>query len=123
MSTWGKWWDAARRYSTTSKSGKSAARKSPKFDRTYCGLDWGWYPDPNHFGEMAYSSPSGRCTSSAEHRATREKDEDLARVLEPWKGKEIIADSAGNKSIATLRDLGYRGLRGCTNTVPTAVPA
>ena len=28
-----------------------------QFDRTYCGLDWGWYPDPNHFGEMAYSSP------------------------------------------------------------------
>lgn len=84
-----------------------------QFDRTYCGLDWGWYPDPNHFGEMAYSSPQRTLYIFAEHRATREKDEDLARVLEPWKGKEIIADSAGNKSIATLRDLGYRGLRGC----------
>lgn len=84
-----------------------------QFDRTYCGLDWGWYPDPNHFGEMAYSSPKRTLYIFAEHRATREKDEDLARVLEPWKNKEIIADSAGNKSIATLRDLGFRGLRGC----------
>lgn len=58
-------------------------------------------------------SPKRTLYIFAEHRATREKDEVLARVLEPWKGKEIIADSAGNKSIATLRDLGYRGLRGC----------
>lgn len=83
------------------------------FDRVYCGLDWGWYPDPNHFGAMAYDAARRTVYIFFEHRAVREKDEELAHVLERWKGYEIIADSAGNKSIATLRDLGFRRLRGC----------
>ena len=83
------------------------------FDRTYCGLDWGWYPDPNHFGEMAYDAARQIVYIFYEHRAVREKDDELAAVLRPWIDREIIADSAGNKSIATLRDLGFRRLRGC----------
>jgi len=84
-----------------------------QFDRVYCGLDWGWYPDPNHFGAMTYDAARRTVYIFAEHRATREKDEALAQILEPWKSYEIIADSSGNKSIATLRDLGYRGMRAC----------
>ena len=83
------------------------------FDRVYCGLDWGWYPDPNHFGAMAYDAARQTVYIFHEHRATREKDDELAKILRPWMDHEIIADSAGNKSIATLRDLGFRGLRGC----------
>lgn len=83
------------------------------FDRRYCGLDWGWYPDPNQFNEMAYDAARRTLYIFAEHRANREKDEDLAKVLLPWIDREIIADSAGNKSIATLRDLGFRKMRGC----------
>jgi phage terminase large subunit len=83
------------------------------FDRVYCGLDWGWYPDPNHFGAMSYDSNARTIYIWYEHRANREKDEELAAQLDRWKSYEIIADSAGNKSIATLRDLGYRKMRGC----------
>ena len=48
-----------------------------------------------------------------EHRAQRETDAALAQVLQPHLLDDIVGDSAANRSIATLRDLGYRGLRGC----------
>ena len=83
------------------------------FDRRYFGLDFGWYPDPNFFVAMAYDHARQTLYFFDEHQACREKDEALAEALNKYQAEEIIADSAGNKSIATLRDLGFRRLRGC----------
>lgn len=82
-------------------------------DRRYYGLDFGWYPDPNHFSAMAYDAARRKLYIFGEHRATREKDDMLAAAISKYMDAEIIADSAGNKSIATLRDLGFRKLRAC----------
>lgn len=49
-----------------------------------------------------------------EHRAQKETDAQLAEALKKHQRETIIADSAANRSIATLRDLGFRQLRGCT---------
>ena len=83
------------------------------FDRRYYGLDFGWYPDPNQMEVMAYDAPRRTLYIFDEHRAIREKDEQLAEAIKKYIDCEIIADSAGNKSIATLRDLGFRKMRGC----------
>lgn len=83
------------------------------FDRRYYGLDFGWYPDPNQMEVMAYDAPRRTLYIFDEHRAVREKDEQLAEAIKKYIDCEIIADSAGNKSIATLRDLGFRKMRGC----------
>lgn len=88
-----------------------------QYDRRYHGLDFGWYPDPNFFVAAAYDKPSRTVYIYDEHRACKEKDEELAEVIQKYKTFEIIADSAGNKSIATLRDLGFSQLRGCTKYV------
>lgn len=83
------------------------------FDRRYYGLDFGWYPDPNHFGGLSYDHARQTVYIFEEHRAQRETDAMLAQVLQPHLLDDIVGDSAANRSIATLRDLGYRGLRGC----------
>lgn len=84
------------------------------FDRRYYGLDFGWYPDPNQFNEMAYDKARQTLYIFGEHRANRETDTELADVLAKYINCDIVADSAGNRSIATLRELGFKRLRGCT---------
>lgn len=83
------------------------------FDRRYYGLDFGWYPDPNHFGGMAYQHAQQALYIFEEHRAQKETDAQLAEALRRHLHDEIIGDSAANRSIATLRDLGFDRLRGC----------
>ena len=83
------------------------------FDRRYYGLDFGWYPDPNHFGGLSYDHARQTVYIFEEHRAQRETDAALAQVLQPHLRDDIVGDSAANRSIATLHDLGFRGLRGC----------
>lgn len=84
------------------------------FDRRYYGLDFGWYPDPNHFGGMSYDHARQTIYIFEEHRAQKETDAQLAEALKKHQRETIIADSAANRSIATLLDLGFRQLRGCT---------
>lgn len=84
------------------------------FDRRYYGLDFGWYPDPNQFNGMAYEHAQQTLYIFEEHRAHKETDAQLAEALHRHLHEEIIGDSAGHRSIATLQDLGFRGLRDCT---------
>lgn len=51
------------------------------FDRRYYGLDFGWYPDPNHFGGMSYDHARQTVYIYEEHRAQKETDAQLAEVL------------------------------------------
>lgn len=83
------------------------------FDRRYYGLDFGWYPDPNHFGGMSYDHARQTVYIYEEHRAQKETDAQLAEAINRHLHDEIIGDSAANRSIATLRDLGFSRLRGC----------
>lgn len=43
------------------------------FDRRYYGLDFGWYPDPNHFGGMSYDHARQTIYIFEEHRARRKQ--------------------------------------------------
>lgn len=82
------------------------------FGATYCGLDFGWFPDPAHFARCAYDPARRRLFVYGELRAVKTNNEDLFKLLrERMKlraDEEIIADSAEPKSIADLRSYGAR---------------
>ena len=78
----------------------------------YDGLDFGWYPDPVHWGRCAYMPAQKRLVIFDEYRAWRQSNYDLFVHLTRTKGvtaaSEVIADSAEPKSIADLRSYGLR---------------
>lgn len=78
---------------------------------TYCGLDFGWFPDPTRFVRCEYRRAARELMIYAELSANRTGDDDLYELLVNKMGvtyaDEIIADSADQKAIAGLR---YHGL-------------
>ncbi len=82
------------------------------FGATYCGLDFGYFPDPAHFARCAYDPARRRLFIFGELRAIKTRNEDLLRLLRERMGlqaaEEVIADSAEPKSIADLRSYGMR---------------
>ncbi|MBQ8971689.1 MAG: phage terminase large subunit, partial [Clostridia bacterium] len=75
----------------------------------YCGLDWGWFPDPTHFVRCGWNAAARRLVVYDELRAVRMDNRRLAEALRTRaEGCEIIADSAEPKSIADLRAEGWR---------------
>ena len=77
------------------------------FDRCYYGLDWGWYPDPNHFSECYYNPAQRRLYIYGEIRRNKTSNEEMSALLEDWRGVRITADSAEQKSISDFRDWGF----------------
>lgn len=47
----------------------------------YRGMDFGWYPDPFHFGQMYYDSKRRELWIFDEYRCNRTRNEDIARHL------------------------------------------
>ena len=78
-----------------------------QFDRIYRGLDFGWYPDPNAFVECHYNPAQRKLYIFNEIRRNKTSNEQMARILEPYKSNEIIADSAEPKSIGDFRAWGF----------------
>ena len=80
------------------------------FDRTYAGLDWGWFPDPLHFVRCSYHD--GRLIIYDEYRANKASNRDVFNYLTAKKGltrdEEVIADSAELKSVSDMRAYGMR---------------
>lgn len=80
------------------------------FGHTYCGLDFGWYPDPLHFVRASYSSASRRLWIYDEHRTIMTPDREVyrhlveAHKLKGW--EEVIADSQERKAINDYRTYG-----------------
>lgn len=79
------------------------------FDRIYCGNDWGWYPDPNHFSEMYYNAVERKLYIFGEVRCNKTKNQAYALLVEKWKDYRITSDTGaeGLKSNADMRDYGF----------------
>ena len=80
------------------------------FDNIYMGIDWGWYPDPFHWGKMHYDSARKTLYIYDEFRANKMSNAETWNTLVVKKGVTgsdlITADSAEPKSVADYREYG-----------------
>lgn len=80
------------------------------FDNIYMGIDWGWYPDPYHWGKMHYDPARRTLYIYDEFRAKKMSNAETWNNLVMLKGVTgtdlITADSAEPKSIGDYRDYG-----------------
>lgn len=79
------------------------------FDRIYCGIDWGWYPDPFAFTKMTYIASQHKLIIFDEYRCNKQSNEQTANVLKArgvTANDIIICDSAEMKSIGDYRAFG-----------------
>lgn len=80
------------------------------WDRIYRGVDWGWYPDPYHFGMMYYDARKHDLYIFYEYRTNKTRNEDtfdyLVDVVGLTKRDRVTADSAEPESIADYRAWG-----------------
>ena len=80
-----------------------------QFDRIYCGVDWGYYPDPFAFNRMHYDAARQTLYILEELTFLRKGNRETGEAIQALGiGEEelIIADSAEKKSILDYRDLG-----------------
>ena len=81
-----------------------------RFSNLYRGVDWGWFPDPFHYGCMHYDSARMTLYIFEEFRTNKMKNKDTAQVLKEEynidKYDIITCDSAEQKSIADYRSYG-----------------
>lgn len=80
------------------------------FDNIYMGIDWGWYPDPYHWGKMHYDSARRILYIYDEFRTNKMSNAATWNALVMLKGVTgqdlITADSAEPKSVGDYRDHG-----------------
>lgn len=80
------------------------------FDNIFMGIDWGWYPDPYHWGKMHYDSTRKTLYIYDEYRANKQSNAETWNNLVMIKGVTgsdlITADSAEPKSVSDYRDYG-----------------
>lgn len=81
-----------------------------KFDKIYRGVDWGWFPDPFHYGAMYYDAARMKLYIFEEFRTNKMKNADTAKEIVDRFGINkydiITCDSAEKKSIADYRSYG-----------------
>jgi phage terminase large subunit len=81
-----------------------------QFDRIHNGLDWGWYPDPFHFGQMHYDAARMRLFIFMEYRCNKKSNRETADELIKLgitPNDLIIADSAEPKSVGDYKTYGF----------------
>ena len=87
-----------------------------RFDRIYQGIDWGYYPDPFHFGRMHYDAARRTLYIFGEYRDWKKGNQDTYRKLHelfPDVDEHITtADSAEPKSVADYRSWGMYRISG-----------
>lgn len=80
------------------------------FDQIYMGIDWGWYPDPYHWGKMHYDANRRILYIFDEYRTNKTTNRETAEYLVENKGVRahdiITCDSAEKKSVADYRSYG-----------------
>lgn len=81
------------------------------WDYIYCGLDWGFYPDPNHFSVSYYDAARRTLYIYGEERRWKTSNETMSEVIEDYKGEIITADSSEQKSISDFRSYGFSYIR------------
>jgi len=80
-----------------------------QFDRLYNGVDWGWYPDPFHFGRMHYDAARMKLYIFMEYRANKQSNRQTAdKLIEMGitSNDIITCDSAEEKSVGDYRSYG-----------------
>lgn len=81
-----------------------------RWDNIYMGIDWGWYPDPYHWGKMQYDSRKHILYIFDEYRTVKTRNRDTWDYLQNNKGVTgydlITADSEENKSIGDYKAWG-----------------
>lgn len=81
-----------------------------RFDRLYRGVDWGWFPDPFHYGCMHYDSARMILYIFEEFRTNKMRNSETGKVLKDKfnlsRYDVVTCDSAENKSIADYRSYG-----------------
>lgn len=81
-----------------------------RWDNLYRGVDWGWYPDPFHYGCMYYDSRRLILYIFEEFRTNKMKNADTAQVLKDefnlGRYDVVTCDNAEEKSIADYRSYG-----------------
>lgn len=86
------------------------AEEKSHFDNIHMGIDWGFYPDPYHWGKMHYDSTRKRLFIYDEYRAKKQSNAATWNALVMLKGVTgadlITADSAEPKSVADYREYG-----------------
>ena len=87
-----------------------AQAETAEMDRLYCGVDWGYFPDPFAANLVHYDAARHTLYIVGEVHAQRMANADTAALLQTQLGIEktqlIYADSAEPKSIADYRALG-----------------
>lgn len=80
------------------------------FDRLYRGVDWGWFPDPFHYGCMHYDSARMTLYIFEEFRTNKMRNSETGKILKDkfnlGRYDVVTCDSAENKSIADYRSSG-----------------
>lgn len=81
------------------------------FDQIYMGIDWGWYPDPFHWGKMHYDANRRILYIFDEYRTIKTSNKDTADYLMEHKGVRknidlITCDSAEPKSVSDYKSYG-----------------
>lgn len=81
-----------------------------RFDRLYRGVDWGWFPDPFHYGCMHYDSTRMILYIFEEFRTNKMRNSETGKILKDkfnlGRYDVVTCDSAENKSIADYRSYG-----------------
>lgn len=80
------------------------------FDRLYRGVDWGWFPDPFHYGCMHYDATRMILYIFEEFRTNKMRNSETGKILKDkfnlGRYDVVTCDSAENKSIADYRSYG-----------------
>lgn len=81
-----------------------------RWDNIYMGIDWGWFPDPYHWGKMYYDSRKHILYIFDEYRAHKTRNSYTWDYLQKKKGVTgddlITADSSEQESIADYKAWG-----------------
>ena len=81
-----------------------------RFDRLYRGVDWGWFPDPFHYGCMQYDSARMTLYIFEEFRTNKMRNSETAEVIKDKFGLTrydiVTCDSAEPKSVSDYRTYG-----------------
>lgn len=81
-----------------------------RFSNLYRGVDWGWFPDPFHYGCMHYDAARMTLYIFEEFRTNKMKNKDTAQVLledfHLGRYDIVTCDSAEQKSVADYRSYG-----------------
>jgi len=79
------------------------------FDHVLHGLDWGFYPDPNHYSRVHYDAARMTLYIFGEVRKWKTSNRDMHTAITQYgygNADLLIADSAEPKSVADFREYG-----------------